>query len=147
MSDEITERAWAYLDGAMTRGESSQFERDLLDPDVLHGFAEVLMMRELMLSMGPAAMPADLLAHIEESLLSEDAQPRSSWFGRTRSAFGGLGWAVKGPQMVFAVGSDGTRGAVTGIGNARYALAAMPDRRTDGTSRRPLWRRLLGRRK
>ena len=149
MSQKLEERIDAYLEGALSPEEADRFERELLDPEVAGLFAEALMLREMLASMPPDQPPEELIEQIEATLEVERAEEaaRAPRFGRTRAALEGFSWMYRGPAM--AVGSGG-RETVSGLGTIRYALGPLnrPAKpKTEKPPKKPLWRRILWRKK
>jgi len=149
MSQKLEERIDAYLEGALSPEEAERFEQELLDPQVAGLFAEALMLREMLAGMPPDQPPGELIELIEESLdvqRAEDAAqvPR---FGRTRAVLSAMSWMYRGPAMAVAPGG---REALSGMGTIRYALGPLnrPAKpKEEKKPKKPLWRRVLWRKK
>lgn len=149
MSQKLEERIDAYLEGVLPPEEAERFEQELLDPDVAGLFAEALMLREMLASMPPDQPPGELIEQIEASLevqRAEDAAPVPR-FGRTRAALAGFSWMYRGPAMAVAPGG---REALSAMGTIRYALGPLnrPAKpKAEKPPKKPLWRRVLWRKK
>jgi anti-sigma factor RsiW len=149
MSQELEERIDAYLEGALSPEEAERFEQELLDPEVAGLFAEALMLREMLASAPPDGPPEDLIGLIEATLEVERAEEAETAprFGRTRAVLSGMSWMYRGPAMAVAPGS---REAISGMGTVRYALGPLnrPAKpKPDKPPKKPLWRRILWRKK
>ena len=149
MSQKLEERIDAYLEGALPPEEAERFEQELLDPAVAGLFAEALMLRELLAGAPPDRPPEELIERIEASLevqRAEDAKPVPR-FGRTRVVLSGMSWMYRGPAMAVAPGGSE---ALSGLGTIRYALGPLnrPAKpKQEKPPKKPLWRRLLWRKK
>jgi anti-sigma factor RsiW len=149
MSQKLEERIDAYLEGALPPDEAGRFEQELLDPEVAGLFAEALMLREMLASAPPDQPPEELIELIEATLeveRVEEAEPAPR-FGRTRAALSGMSWVYRGPAMAVVPGG---REALSGMSTIRYALGPLnrPSKpKTEKPPKRPLWRRILWRKK
>lgn len=149
MNQKLEERIDAYLEGALSPEEADRFEQELLDPEVSGLFAEALMLREMLASMPPDRPPEELIGMIEASLEVERAEEaaRAPRFGRTRAVLSGMSWMYRGPAMAVAPGG---REAYSGMGTIRYALGPLnrPSKpKAEKPRKKPLWRRILWRKK
>ena len=149
MSQKLEERIDAYLEGALSPEEAERFEQELLDPEVAGLFAEALMLREMLASAPPDQPPEELIELIEASLeveRAEEAEPVPR-FGRTRAVLSSMSWMYRGPAMAVAPGG---REAISGMGTIRYALGPLnrtAKPKPEKPPKKPLWRRILWRKK
>ncbi len=150
----LEERADAYLDGDLARDEALAFERDLaLRPEVAEALAAALALRELLVSLPPVAPPPGLADRIARMLpLRRRAPARASAEpapSPVRAALAGLAWTFRGPTVA-ALGTAGpAMTASAGMAQVRWALGPFgaPSQPAPPRPRRPLWRRLLLRRR
>lgn len=134
------ERADAYLDGDLPRGEALAFERDLIrDPSVAEALAAALALREVLGTLPPLAPPPGLTDRIARRLPLARAPASREDAGRTPSpalaVLHGLGWTLRGTALA-AFGTTQVRWSLGPLG-----APAEPVRRP------ALWRRLLLRRR
>ena len=147
------ERAEAYLDGELTRDESAAFEQDLaLRPEVAEALAAALALRELLVSLPPVAPPAGLADRIARALplrrrapgtrrrrapsLAAARRPGRDGLDLPRHRRGGAGHGRPGHLRL--MGMAQVRWALGPLGAPSEPAPRPP---------RPLWRRLLFRKK
>ena len=154
MDVDLEQLAEDYLDGLLSAKEANWLEHNLVRPEVGAVFTEALILRELLRTVGPDLMPEGLVERLEEAVLSQlpREQRRSLLSGGTRSILSGLSWAVRGPALAVPSGRSGTRETLSGLGTVRYTLGALANRPATQEAapkekKRPLWRRVLRRRK
>ena len=150
-------RIEGYLDGSLSPDETCLVEEDLARPEVAQAFREALLIRTLFRS--PITVPEGLVDRMVETMgvaVKEAAfEKRESKTGSFRSVLDSMGWAVRGPAMMFRSdqsSQSGISGLTTGLGTVRYSLAPVDavrqpresQRNKPEPKRRVWWRRMLG---
>lgn len=142
-----------YLDGLLSPPEANWLEHNLVRREVNAAWTEALVLRELLHTSGVDTLPEGLVERIEDALgpNMQKERRRTALLGRTRSVLAGMGWAFKGPSMAYTAAPGGTRESMAGVGTIRYSLGPLANRSTAVKARpvkkKPLWRRVLRRRK
>ena len=154
MDVDLEQSVEDYLDGLLSAKSANWLEHNLIRPEVAAVFTEALILRELLRAAGPEDLLEGLVERIEDAVLSQlpRERRRSLLSGGTRSILSGLSWAVRGPAMAVPSGSGGTRETLSGLGTVRYTLGPLANlpatqKAAPKEKKRPLWRRVLRRRK
>ncbi|HOX43871.1 MAG TPA: hypothetical protein PK668_09735 [Myxococcota bacterium] len=136
---DLEQRIEAYLAGALDLEATREVERELATPAGAALLSQALALREV-LATTPAGPPAGLLPRLQAAVESElgAAAAERSQVGAARIALDSLRWSMAWLAPAQA-GVDGLRYAL----GARGAEAEAPA----PSKVRPLWRRLLRRRK
>jgi anti-sigma factor RsiW len=160
MDMNLEQRLEGYLDGSLSPDETRLVEEDLARPEIARAFSEALLIRTLFRS--PITVPEGLVDRMVDTMgvaVKEAATAkREKNTGSFRSVLNSMGWAVRGPAMMFRADQsshNGISGVAAGLGTVRYSLAPVDAVRTPQAlrtkkksiqepRRRAWWRRMLG---
>jgi hypothetical protein len=142
------ERASRYLEGDLSLAEAVRFEQDLGRPEVARAMAEALILRETLRADPDLAVPEGLADRIADDLVEARPAPETPDAMSALAALrAGLDVFLQGQglagQGLRATGA-GLRESLSGMDTMRYSLGPLALRAPRPT-RRPLWRRLIGR--
>ncbi|MCA9562144.1 MAG: hypothetical protein KC561_01585 [Myxococcales bacterium] len=149
---DLGQLADSYLDGDLSAEQARWFEHNLLRPEVADAFRSALVLRELLQGQGPDELPAGLLERLEACVLAElDESLAEGLMGRARAVLSTLGLAWRGASLAYSGGPKGGRETVSGIATIRYSLGPLaPNTGAEEAptpKKKPLWRRLLTRKR
>ena len=130
--DGLSERADAYLAGALGDVETRAFEGELNRPEVARALAEAILLGDLLRGDPALDVPAGLASRLADGLpagMTSDrraAEP-STW----RAVLGSLAWAWRGPGLSASeLAPDASvSGVRVGLSSLRYALGPLGLRR------------------
>ena len=153
MSEQMEEVSEDYLDGLLSGSEATQFERDLLKPDVAAAFNETLLLRELLNNLPPDEPPPGLTRRIEAAMRLQANRSGSLKEPKQKTTLGrilvGLGWGVRWPGYTLAAVSPGSA-AVKEVGWSAVGFSMGPLKapakkglETIGRIQKPIWKAAL----
>ena len=132
--NELETKIEKYLDGTLSSGETLEFEKELLKPEVTQAFREAIMLRELLQSAPPDEAPEGLAERIAEALQVQVKQEKRSLqqegtrFPIVRAVLGGASWIFRGPSLAVESMAGGVIKGQRGFANVRYALGPLAHR-------------------